>query len=156
MEYGHYDEGGFAQYLHFIFFAAVARSLQLREAKNVIGLGVRTNRKWLSRVLDRLAAVAHACGSVLWRGELPAFSFVYQQIGLERPAVNDHESWSDLRSLQKALVLISADIFFLVRSRAHLDELIPWLYLRGISSGDFQEALSALVGEQAKGLSANT
>src|SRR5690606_18315331 len=54
MEYGHYDEGGFAQYLHFIFFAAVARSLQLRGAKNVIGLGVRTNRKWLSRVLDRL------------------------------------------------------------------------------------------------------
>lgn len=37
-----------------------------------------------------------------------------------------------------------------------LDELIPWLYLRGVSSGDFQEALSALVGEQAKGLSANT
>ena len=37
-----------------------------------------------------------------------------------------------------------------------LDELIPWLYLRGVASGDFQEALSALVGEQAKGLSANT
>ena len=37
-----------------------------------------------------------------------------------------------------------------------LDELIPWLYLRGVSSGDFQEALSALVGEQANGLSANT
>jgi transposase-like protein len=28
--------------------------------------------------------------------------------------------------------------------------------LRGVSSGDFQEALSALVGEQAKGLFANT
>ena len=37
-----------------------------------------------------------------------------------------------------------------------LEELIPWLYLRGVSSGDFQEALSALVGEQAKGLSGNT
>ena len=37
-----------------------------------------------------------------------------------------------------------------------LDELIPWLYLRGVSSGDFQEALGALVGEQARGLSANT
>ncbi len=36
------------------------------------------------------------------------------------------------------------------------DELIPWLYLRGVSSGDFQEALTALVGDQAKGLSANT
>lgn len=37
-----------------------------------------------------------------------------------------------------------------------LDELIPWLYLRGVSTGDFQEALSALVGDQARGLSANT
>ena len=36
-----------------------------------------------------------------------------------------------------------------------LDELIPWLYLRGVSSGDFQEALTALVGEQAEGLSAS-
>jgi len=43
---------------------------------------------------------------------------------------------------------------YLRRSQA-LDELIPWLYLKGISSGDFQEALEALVGENAKGLSAN-
>lgn len=44
---------------------------------------------------------------------------------------------------------------YLKRAKS-LDELIPWLYLRGVSSGDFQEALSALVGDQAKGLSANT
>ena len=37
-----------------------------------------------------------------------------------------------------------------------LDELIPWLYLRGVSTGNFQNALQALVGEQAKGLSPNT
>ena len=44
---------------------------------------------------------------------------------------------------------------YLKRAKS-LDELIPWLYLRGVSSGDFQEALTALVGEQADGLSANT
>lgn len=44
---------------------------------------------------------------------------------------------------------------YLKRAKS-LDELIPWLYLRGVSSGDFQEALAALVGDQAKGLSANT
>ncbi len=37
-----------------------------------------------------------------------------------------------------------------------MDELIPWLYLRGISTGDFQEALQALLGPAAKGLSATT
>lgn len=36
-----------------------------------------------------------------------------------------------------------------------IEELIPWLYLKGISTGDFGEALQALVGERAKGLSAN-
>ena len=36
-----------------------------------------------------------------------------------------------------------------------IEELIPWLYLKGISTGDFAEALQALVGERAKGLSPN-
>lgn len=44
---------------------------------------------------------------------------------------------------------------YLRRSRS-LDELIPWLYLRGISTGDFQEALQALLGEGAAALSAAT
>jgi len=37
-----------------------------------------------------------------------------------------------------------------------IDNLIPVLYLKGISTGDFTEALSAILGENAKGLSANT
>ncbi|BBT67280.1 IS256 family transposase [Aeromonas caviae] len=44
---------------------------------------------------------------------------------------------------------------YLKRSRS-IEELLPWLYLKGISSGDYQEALCALLGDQAKGLSANT
>ncbi len=43
---------------------------------------------------------------------------------------------------------------YLRRSKS-IDELIPWLYLKGISTGDFQEALQALLGEDAKGLSPN-
>ena len=34
--------------------------------------------------------------------------------------------------------------------------LIPILYLKGISTGDFEEALAALVGTDAPGLSAST
>jgi len=37
-----------------------------------------------------------------------------------------------------------------------LDNLIPILYLKGISTGDFTEALEAILGENAKGLSAST
>ena len=42
-----------------------------------------------------------------------------------------------------------------LRRTAAIEELIPWLYLKGVSTGNFQEALQALVGEKAKGLSAN-
>jgi hypothetical protein len=34
-----------------------------------------------------------------------------------------------------------------------LDALLPVLYLRGISTGDFQEALTALLGPDAPNLS---
>ncbi|MDA9558117.1 IS256 family transposase [Vibrio sp.] len=38
----------------------------------------------------------------------------------------------------------------------NIEELVPWLYLRGISTGEMQPALASLLGENAKGLSANT
>ena len=44
---------------------------------------------------------------------------------------------------------------YLKRARS-VEELLPWLYLKGVSTGDYQNALAALLGDQAKGLSANT
>jgi transposase-like protein len=44
---------------------------------------------------------------------------------------------------------------YLRRTRS-LEELIPWLYLRGVSTGDFADALEALLGPDAPGLSATT
>lgn len=43
-----------------------------------------------------------------------------------------------------------------LRKTKSIDELIPWLYLKGISTGDMAEALQALVGPEAAGLSAKT
>jgi putative transposase len=43
-----------------------------------------------------------------------------------------------------------------LRRTKTIDELIPWLYLKGVSTGDFPEALQSLLGPDAKGLSANT
>ena len=43
-----------------------------------------------------------------------------------------------------------------LRKTKSLEELIPWLYLKGVSTGDFSEALAALVGPEAAGLSATT
>jgi putative transposase len=41
-----------------------------------------------------------------------------------------------------------------VRRSARVSAALPWLYLKGVSSGDLGEALEVLVGEGAKGLSA--
>jgi transposase-like protein len=43
-----------------------------------------------------------------------------------------------------------------LRKAKSIEELIPWLYLKGISTGDFHEALAALVGADCPGLSAST
>ncbi len=41
-----------------------------------------------------------------------------------------------------------------VRKAKSIEAALPWLYLRGISTGDMQGALGVLVGDEAKGLSA--
>jgi transposase-like protein len=43
-----------------------------------------------------------------------------------------------------------------VRKTRSLEAALPWLYLKGISTGEMSEALAVLVGPEAKGLSAST
>jgi transposase-like protein len=43
-----------------------------------------------------------------------------------------------------------------LRKAKSIDELIPWLYLKGVSTGDFTDALQALLGVGCPGLSATT
>jgi transposase-like protein len=44
---------------------------------------------------------------------------------------------------------------YLRRTRS-VEELLPWLYLRGVSTNGFDDALAALFGENAPGMSPNT
>jgi transposase-like protein len=43
-----------------------------------------------------------------------------------------------------------------LRRTKNVEELLPWLYLKGVSTGQFEEALTALLGPDAPGLSAST
>ena len=73
-------------------------------------------------------------------------------IDVRRPRVNDlrvDEEGYRIRFSSKILPP------YLRRTKS-VEELIPWLYLKGISSGDFSEALSALLGRDAPGLSSST
>jgi len=43
-----------------------------------------------------------------------------------------------------------------LRRAKSIEELLPWLYLKGVSTGDFGEALAALLGADAPGLASST
>jgi transposase-like protein len=72
------------------------------------------------------------------------------RLAVEQPRVRDNSPQKNDRIRFTSSILPP----YLRRSAA-IDELIPWLYLKGISTGDFSEALQALVGEGAPALSAN-
>lgn len=88
---------------------------------------------------------------VVRNGHLPA-RVIQTGIGLvevEQPRVNDKRIDEDGQPKRFCSKILPP---YLRRTKS-IDELIPWLYLRGISTGDFSEALQALLGPQAKGLS---
>jgi transposase-like protein len=68
------------------------------------------------------------------------------------PRARDRQSEHELGPISFRSTLIPPYL----RKTKSMEELIPWLYLKGISTGDFSEALAALVGKDAPGLSAST
>ena len=56
----------------------------------------------------------------------------------------------------RAHSLFVGDFAAYARRSKSLEVLIPILYLKGVSTGDFEEALLALLGKEAGGLSAST
>ena len=61
-----------------------------------------------------------------------------------------------VRDREKVIRFTSSILPPYMRRTKTLEELLPWLYLKGISTGGFQEALTALLGREAPGLSAST
>ena len=72
-------------------------------------------------------------------------------VAVRQPRVRDREAPEGERIRYSPSIVPS----YARRSKS-LEVLIPVLYLKGISSGDFEEALAALVGKDAPGLSAST
>lgn len=71
-------------------------------------------------------------------------------IEVQQPRVLDRRSGEDAEPFTSKILPPY------LRKTKNLEALIPWLYLKGVSTSDFPEALSALLGVDAPGLSANT
>ena len=76
---------------------------------------------------------------------------------LDRRIVGRNQDGQDVDADGRPVTRFSSNILppYLRKTKA-IEELIPWLYLKGVSTGGFAEALQTLVGPQAAGLSATT
>ena len=96
---------------------------------------------------------AHGRRRVVRNGHAPAREIQtgIGAIAVRRPRVRDRGDGGGepIRFTSKVLPP------FLRRTR-NVEELLPWLYLKGVSTGQFEEALAALLGPDAPGLSAAT
>ncbi len=76
---------------------------------------------------------------------------------LDRRIAGKNADGDDVDAAGQPVARFSSKILppYLRKTKA-IEELIPWLYLKGVSTGDFAEVLQTLVGPQAAGLSATT
>ena len=72
-------------------------------------------------------------------------------VSVKAPRIRDRHQNSSKRIHYSSAILPP----YLRKTRS-MEHLLPWLYLKGVSTGDFGDALAALVGKDAPGLSAPT
>ena len=89
---------------------------------------------------------------VVRNGHLPAREIVTGAgtLDVRQPRVRDKSPDPEQRVRFSSAILPP----YLRKSKS-IEELIPWLYLKGVSTGDFSDALQALIGPDAAGFSAN-
>jgi transposase-like protein len=89
---------------------------------------------------------------VVRNGYLPARKLVtgVGEVAVQQPRVHDRRPEEERERFSSKLLPPY------LRKTKSIEELIPYLYLKGISTGDFQEALSAILGPDCPGLSATT
>jgi len=104
--------------------------------------------------IDRHQGCRDAAGrrQVVRNGHLPERTITtgVGPVTVQQPRVHDR------RPTEQREKFTSAILPPYLRKTKSVEELIPWLYLKGVSTGDFSEALAALLGPDAKGLSATT
>ena len=107
----------------------------------------------IEEYLDKRRTLVDADGKqlVTRNGYMPE-RIIHTGIGplpVKRPRVDDRMLDQDNRFASIVLPKY-------IRRTPNIDSLIPLLYLKGVSTNDFPSALSALIGEGAKGFSSST
>jgi len=118
-------------------------------AQQLIHQAVQTElAEFLDHYSDRLTTDGKA--AVVRNGHLPTREILtgIGPVTVQIPKVRSKEG--------EPITFRSALVPPYVRKTRSLEAALPWLYLKGVSTGEMSEALKVLVGDEAKGLSANT
>jgi len=71
-------------------------------------------------------------------------------VPIKQPRVRDRRPAGERETFQSSILPPY------LRKTKSIEDLVPWLYLKGVSTGEFSEALAALLGPEAPGLSPST
>jgi putative transposase len=106
--------------------------------------------EWVESHRDLQDEIGHR--QVIRNGHLPKRRITtgVGPIEVRQPRVRDRRSVTEREPFRSQILPPY------LRKTKSIEELLPWLYLKGISTGDFQEALQSLVGPECPGLSAPT
>jgi transposase-like protein len=140
-----------------------ARLVPLPEAKDVLTEVLRQGAQKLlaqaieAEVADWIDTHRHCLDAdgrrqVVRNGYLPERTITtgVGSVEVQQPRVHDRRPPAEREKFTSAVLPPY------LRKTKSVEELIPWLYLKGVSTGGFSEALAALLGPDAKGLSATT
>ena len=115
---------------------------------------IERDHRSLDDYLAGRATTVDAAGRryVVRNGHLPsrAIQTPLGDVQVQQPRVRDRRPADEQETFRSAILPPY------LRKTPSLEALYPWLYLKGISTGDFGDALQALLGSDARGLSATT
>lgn len=106
--------------------------------------------EWIEQHANVVDAAGHR--QVVRNGHLPERTIVtgIGEVSVRQPRIHDR------RPKEERELFTSKILPPYLRKTKSIEELIPWLYLKGVSTGGFHEALQALLGPDCPGLSATT
>lgn len=129
----------------------VLTELLRREAVNLLATAVQAEvGAWIE---DHAGVVdGHGRRRVVRNGFMPEREIVtgIGPVRVRQPRVHDRRPEAEREKFSSAILPP-----YLRKTRS-MEDLIPWLYLKGVSTGDFSEALAALIGVDTPGFSATT
>jgi transposase-like protein len=130
----------------------VLTDLLRREAVNLLAAAVQAE---VGAWIEDHAGVVDELGRrrVVRNGFMPERQIVtgIGPVRVKQPRVHDRRTPEEGREAFTSAILPP----YLRKTRS-MEDLIPWLYLKGVSTGDFSEALAALIGVDTPGFSATT